>query len=144
MVAAAVRGVLQGAQSAGAAGRARATPCSSRSGDSESDASDDELSIDGIGSAASAVQDLSASLVSAAAGGEEQVHAPRQRGRRRARRRGAGEPAGGVLEQVLALLKHFPFRAHGLESQLQHCSAGLNDVGTCTFIVQVQDGMRTI
>ena len=109
MVAAAVRGVLQGAQGAGAAGRAGTATGSECGDDSGSDASGDELA-DGISSAASAVQDLSASLVSAAAGdGSEQAHAPRQRGRRRARRRGAGEPAGGVLEQVLAvLLRRWP------------------------------------
>lgn len=110
MVAAAVRGVLQGAQSAGAAGRARTATGSECTGDSGSDASGDELT-DGVSSAASAVQDLSASLVSAAAGGGEQAHAPRQRGRRRARRRGAGEPAGGVLEQVLAVHLFCPFMA---------------------------------
>ena len=104
MVAAAVRGVLQGAQSAGAAGRARAVTGSECGDASGSDASGDELA-DGISSAVCAVQDLSASLVSAAAGdGAEQSHAPRQRGRRRALRRGAGEPAGGVLEQVLPVL----------------------------------------
>ena len=104
MVAAAVRGVLQGAQGAGAAGCAGTAAGSECGDDSRSDASGDELA-DGLSSAASAVQDLSASLVSAAAGdGAEQARAPRQRGRRRTRRRGAGEPAGGALEQVLAVL----------------------------------------
>jgi len=100
MVEAAVRGALRGAQTAGAARAPTAAADDSSDGE---DCTECGLA-DGLGSAASAVEDLSADLAASAAqgAGAPPAGAPRG-GRPRTRRRGVREQEGSVLDQVGSL-----------------------------------------
>jgi len=95
-----VRGALRGAQTAGAA---RPPPAPADDSCDGEDCTECGLA-DGLGSAASAVEDLSADLAASAAqgAGAPPAGAPRG-GRPRPRRRGVREQEGSVLDQVGSL-----------------------------------------